>query len=211
MNLKQLEYLQPKTILDIGANVGAWSLEAKEVWKDADILMIEGNPACETALRYIYQTTGISYVIGVLSDKTGWLPFYQRKGCGTSTGDSIYRENTDWYSDENVEIVQYHAVAIDEMFGNTGIYAPKFDLVKIDVQGAELDVLRGGKDIFKSTKYIIMEVIVDGIEPYNIGSPSRAEVMEYITSIGFKPQTVLENIVHPIERHIIQQDILFSK
>lgn len=202
MNLKELEYLQPNSILDCGANVGAWSKKAKEVWPNATIVMVEANPECEPAL----QETGFPYDIAVVSDDFKEVIFYQRKCGGTSTGDSIYREDTPWYDDENLVSTQRFAVPLDGMCkGHT------FDLVKLDLQGGEIDALKGGKDLFTRTKAIIMEVPVDGVKPYNIGAPTRSEVMEYMQSIGFVNVKILEDIIHPLERMVIQQDILFTR
>jgi FkbM family methyltransferase len=203
MNLQELQYINPSAILDIGANIGGWAKQAKEVWPNAEIFMIEANKECQNALNEI----DADHVICLLADKNKKVVFYQRKCGGTSTGDSIYRENTDWYNDENVLEVEMDAHPLDEVLPNY-----EFDLIKIDVQSAELDVLRGGKNIVSKAKYIIMEVPFDsGEQPYNIGAPTRTEVMDYMYSIGFEDHTVLEDIVHPILRYIVQQDTLFVR
>ncbi len=202
MRLKELEYLNPKSILDIGANVGHWAKEAKEVWPDAHIFLLEGNPECKNEL----EATGLKYEIVLLSDKIKDVTFYQRKCGGTSTGDSIYRENTDWYNDENIVESKRKAYPLSQLFT-----VVEYDLWKIDCQGAELDILKGSGELVNYAKHIIMEVPVDGVEPYNIGAPTRTEYMEYMNSLGFINYKVLEDIVHPIGRHTIQQDILFSR
>src|SRR5689334_20193239 len=178
MNLQELSYLQPNAILDIGANVGNWTKEAQKTWPDAEILMIEGNHECEPYLK----ETGIDYAICLLSDDVKRVKFYQRTCGGPSTGDSMYRENTDWYSDENVVVNDKLATTLDFVARRK-----QYDLAKIDSQGSELDILRGGENIVKGLKYIIMEIPVDSEHPpYNIGAPSRKEYLDYMDSIGFK-------------------------
>jgi FkbM family methyltransferase len=205
MNLHDLKYLEPKSILDIGANVGDWSKQAKEVWPDAEIFMVEGNPECELALA----ETGFPFAITLLSDKKKEVEFYQRKCGGTSTGDSLYRENTDWYNDENISISNAQAISLDDLFVNR---SGEFDIIKIDCQGSEVDILKGATTFTPFTKAIIMEIPVDSEHPpYNIGAPTRKEVLEYMESIGFKLEKVLESIVHPIHRYEIQQDVLFVR
>lgn len=204
MNLKDIEYLQPKTILDIGANCGHWALQAKEVWKDAHIIMIEANEECIGELT----KTGLPFRIALLGKERKIGTFFQRKVGGTSTGDSLYRENTDWYSDQNVLITEREIVPLDELFNFQD--SNGFEMTKIDCQGGELDILKGGKKFFEKCKYIIMEVPVPNIV-YNIGAPTAEEVAEYMLSIRFQPEKVLEDIVHPIGRHLIQQDVLFTR
>jgi hypothetical protein len=86
-----------------------------------------------------------------------------------------------------------------------------YDLIKIDCQGAELDIMKGGTDVMSRAKHVIMEIPVDGVTPYNIGAPTRTEVLDYMFSIGFTKHTALEDIVHPIHRYVIQQDVLFER
>jgi hypothetical protein len=59
---------------------------------------------------------------------------------------------------------------------------PAPDLVKMDVQGAELDIMKGALDLLKSTKHIILEL--QEVE-YNKGAPLRDEVIEYMNTQGF--------------------------
>ena len=59
---------------------------------------------------------------------------------------------------------------------------PKPDLIKIDVQGAELDILRGGKECLANAKDVILEAQhVD----YNIGAPKFEEVIDFMKENGF--------------------------
>ena len=41
----------PNTILDIGAHHGNFSIFCKNVWKDVDCLMLEGNENCDKYLE----------------------------------------------------------------------------------------------------------------------------------------------------------------
>lgn len=202
MNLTELAYLNPKSILDIGANVGDFSKACKGIWPDAEIFMIEANPECEPALI----ETGYPYKIALLSDIKKDVTFFQRTCGGTSTGDSIYRENTDWYSDDNLVKTKMISDTLSAILGDA-----QFDLIKADTQGSELDIFRGGESILWKAKWVLMEVPVDGVEPYNIGAPTRKDVMDYMVGKGFEHHTILEDICHPIHRYIIQQDILFTR
>ena len=57
------------------------------------------------------------------------------------------------------------------------------DLIKIDVQGSELDILKGATKVLKQCDNIILEMqYVD----YNKGAPKAQEVIEYLKSIGFE-------------------------
>jgi hypothetical protein len=87
----------------------------------------------------------------------------------------------------------------------------KFELIKLDTQGSELDILRGGKNTVSKSSAVILEV---AYVEYNLGSPLAEEVIDYMKSIEF-------DIYLEIGEHysnepqwkdiIVQKDLLFYK
>jgi hypothetical protein len=63
---------------------------------------------------------------------------------------------------------------------------PYPDLIKADVQGAELDVLRGAPKALEHAKLVVLEC---PIVPYNFGAPTIDEYFLFMDERGF---TVLE-------------------
>ena len=60
---------------------------------------------------------------------------------------------------------------------------PKPDLLKIDVQGCEIDILQGAGDLLRDTKHLIVEL--QHVQ-YNIGAITTTESIPIIESMGFK-------------------------
>lgn len=189
----------PYGILDIGANRGHWAAEAKRLWPDSYVMCVEGNPECDTELK----ASGFSYRIALLADEEKDVTFYTRKGAPACTGCSIYLEDTQFYAGDAAESHTMRTETLDNMFPDA-----VFDLIKIDVQGAELDVLRGGMELVKRAKALLLEC---SLEQYNKGAPLIDDVRDYCYSIGFPREVHIENIVHPIHRNVIQQDKLFLR
>ena len=100
LKLKHEHGFEPRTILDIGAQVGDFYRECKGIWPDSQIMMIEATKECEPYLK----DTGGNYLIAVLSDKKKTIPFYKTKLAETNTGNSVYKELTAGYSDHNLII-----------------------------------------------------------------------------------------------------------
>lgn len=198
MPLSDIGWINPESVLDIGANVGTFSREAMALWPRAKFFLIEGNPACRQALS----ETGFPFAISVLSDSEKEAVFYQRKCGGPSTGDSLYRELTQWYDDDNVLQTMVITQRLDD------IVIGDYDFIKLDVQGAELDVLRGGMRTLGSAKWVLMEVAV---EKYNDGAPLWDDVVKFMDEKGFDLSTEIGDIIHPIGRHLIQKDVLFIR
>jgi FkbM family methyltransferase len=200
MNLSVVKkYLTPKSILDIGANVGQFYSESLNEFPDSYYYLIEGNDYCEKILGGL----NVDYSISLLSSEKKIVDFYMRKHNLMCTGSSIYRENTNFYNDEEILIIQKATNTVDELLGEK-----TFDLIKIVVQGSEIDIIEGGINLIKKSQAIILEV---SLCEYNLGSPNKEEVYKYMDELGFYPVEVIGTINHPTNHTKIQEDVLFLK
>ena len=193
--------IHPKIILDIGANVGEFAIQSKMAWPDAYIFSIEANPNCEPYLKRV----GNPFLIQALSseNKTN-VPFYTTKLNPINTGNSLYKETcTNLYDDNNCVIKYITTSKLDDLFdeSNDGC----FNLIKIDTQGSEIDIIKGGINLIKKSKWILLEV---SIISCNENSILIDDVIKYMTEIGFDIGTDIENHIH--ENKIVQKDILFK-
>jgi|LakMenEpi03Aug12_release.lakeMendotaPanAssembly.Ray.scaffolds.fasta_scaffold44092_6 FkbM family methyltransferase len=198
MSLEKIKnYFIPESILDIGANVGQFYNEIKEIFPNSYYYLIEGNDSCNVVL----ETLNVDYSISLLSDTEKEVDFYIRKHEPRCTGNSIYRENTSFYNDDQIIILKKQTKTLSSILNNK-----VFDLIKIDVQGSEIDIINGGLDIFKNAKGVLMEI---SLVEYNQNAPVKEFVYEYMSNMGFIPIETIGNINHPITHELIQQDILF--
>lgn len=189
----------PNAILDVGANIGYWANEAAQKWPNAYLMLVEGNPECAQALA----NTGRSYRIALLSDEEKEVTFYTRKDSPGCTGASIYRENSQFYEGEKAIPQTATTDTLDHLFPDD-----VFDFIKIDVQGSELDILKGGKNLVSRARALLLEVATSD---YNPGAPRKEEVVAYCLANGFKQAITVETIVHPVTRQPIQEDVLFLR
>jgi FkbM family methyltransferase len=191
------KYFTPQTILDIGANVGQFYSKCKNVFPEAYYYLIEGNKNCEESL----QTYNVDYSIELLSDENKEVDFYTRIYEERCTGNSIYREKTSFFDDDQILIEKRVTTTLNQLLPNK-----VFDLIKIDVQGSELDIIKGGLPIIKNSKAVILEV---SLVEYNENSPTKEMVYGFMNDLGFKDVEILEHINHPLTYELIQQDVLF--
>jgi FkbM family methyltransferase len=194
------KYFYPHRILDIGANIGQFHQVAKQYFPDSYIFSIEASDACEPVLK---QTTD-QYLISLLTKDNAVYNFYSRKDTSTGTGNSIYRELTSFYNDDNLQILEKQGTRLDDVFEENST----FDLIKIDTQGSELDIISGGRRICSTARGILLEV---SLTQYNENSPLMEEVHEFMYNFGYEPKEILAVGDHPLTREIIQQDILYIK
>lgn len=176
---KDFEF-EPEVIYDIGACVLHWTNEAEKVWDKSQYIAFEAMDSCQ----FLYKEKNIKHAIAVLSDKTGKMVDFYRNDYHPG-GNSYYLQNEKiapetplYFNEGNKQKVA--TVALDDAVKAGSFPLP--DLVKMDVQGAELDILKGGKDTISNAKHVILEL--QEVE-YNTGAPLREEVIKYMDNIGF--------------------------
>ena len=197
------ELINPKTVIDVGANTGWFAQNLGQICPMVNITMIEANPNCEDRLSDI----GYPYAIVALSnDVKENVKFYINKDDNICCGASLYKEDTKFYDDCVVIEVETHTLDEGEL------YPDGVDLLKIDVQGSEKDILEGSFETLKRTKHILLEC---SFSNYNSGAPQIEDVVDFIKKNGFYPMAILEehwsrpgidlpvSVVHQI-------DVLFS-
>jgi FkbM family methyltransferase len=182
-------------ILDIGSNDGFWYKMNKDLYPGSKFTLIEANALNEPELKKL----GVEYYIECLSDYEKEVSFYITKKNPTTTGASYYKEDSDHFSDDEVEIIKMKTKRLDDLFPDRS-----FDVIKIDVQGSELDIINGGKRIFSLAKKVIMEVPIDGIN-YNIGAPKRKDYFDKMNELGF----IIRSSIGVVND--IHEDFIFEK
>jgi FkbM family methyltransferase len=175
------KHFTPKVIYDIGACVLHWTREAKIVWSDPECVTIAFDAINE--VEALYKSKGILYHIGVLSDEDNKLVrFYENKEM--PGGNSYYKEIGSAHADVVFPEDRYTekcAMTLESVVRQKNFQLP--DLVKIDVQGCELDILKGGINIINHAKYLVIEL--QNIQ-YNRGAPLEDVTIKYLNDNGWK-------------------------
>jgi FkbM family methyltransferase len=198
MNLSVIkQYFEPESILDIGSNTGGFYSDCIKVFPNSYYYLIDGNVNCEDALKNL----NVDYSISLLSDIEKDVDFYTRTNEPNCSGNSIYREKTQYFDDNEITIIKKRTQTLEKLLGDK-----HFDLIKLDVQGSELDIIRGGLNIIKRAKGLILEVAV--VE-YNENAPLIDEVYEYMKTINFTPVEKIGINLKPATYELVQEDILF--
>lgn len=199
-NLKKAYPLwSPRAILDIGANEGKWSTNVRKVYPESKILMLEASDQHVKSLKNVVQSIGnAKYRIEVCSERDGdVIPFYFNPKA--STGNSMFREETTYFA--NVKPVNKISSKLDTILkeeaneflrGNDNQAA--FDYIKIDVQGAELMVLRGGLKTLGGATFVQFE---GSTVEYNLGGSCFYEIDEFLRSNGFYYYDHDDDLRHP--------------
>jgi FkbM family methyltransferase len=164
------------TVIDVGANVGQMTLELAElVGPSGRVIAVEPAPGNLELLRRHIEANGYSSRVevfdGACSDANGTVKLYlagttdQAVGSGhTLAGEAALRRQ-----DGSVRVVEktVTAVTVDALCEERSI---RPSVIKIDVEGAELSVLRGMKQTLRSSRPAVRV----GFHPFAFDSPEDA-------------------------------------
>ena len=209
MRLNEVKELgiDPVAILDIGAHTGQFYGWAKNTWPISVIWMIESNEVHESTLKNLTINKDDEYLITALGDEEREVTFYTRKDKPHTEGNSYYKEANYWDVPHLVLESKRKLQRLDDLFTE----GTEFELIKLDTQGSELDILKGGKNLVSKSSAVILEV---SYVEYNLESPLAEEVIDYMKNVGF-------DIYIEIGEHysnepqwkdiIVQKDLLFYR
>ena len=202
MRLEDVDKLgiHPKAILDIGAHTVQFHSWAKREWPDVGIFMIEANKLHESTLDRLAMMNGDNYLIAALGDEEREVTFYTRSDKPHTEGNSYYKEHNYWDIPQLVQETKVTLQKLDNLFEDNAV----FDIIKVDTQGSEIDILRGGKDLVNKAQAVILEV---SFIEYNEGAPTAEETIDYMDEIGFEERMSLGE--HYDGEIIVQKDLLF--
>ncbi len=183
-----------QVIWDVGAFKGDWTRETKRYFPHSRFLLFEPNAQHNKYLEKISS----EYHNFVLGKVDGEITFFSHGG----TGDSIYPEfNESLNARSESRLVKCRTI---DTLTSAAKSFPQPDFLKLDVQGAEIDVLTGAAKTIKVIKVILLEC---PIVHYNWGSPNIHEYLEFMFRHDFIPFFVTE--VHRLQQIVTQIDIAF--
>jgi hypothetical protein len=117
----------------------------------------------------------------------------------------MYRENTQHFDDSKCVTVEVDVKTLDGVMKLRPDFA-RIDLLKLDVQGAEIDVLKGATDTLQKTHMVLAEC---SIIEYNHNAPLVSDVIEFMRSRGFRVLDVCD--LNYCDGFLLQIDLLFVK
>jgi len=194
--LKEVGF-HPETILDIGAYDGAWAGAAMKFFPESSFILVEAQPGKEhflTELQNNFPETVTFHMALLGAEAKDRVPFFLME-----TGSSVFEEQTS-FDRKTIELPMQRL--------DTLISAPKGPvLMKLDVQGSELDVLKGSSGIFEPIEVIIMEC---AILEYNKGAPQLDESISYMKGLGFRPLDIFD-LTRGKDGALFHMDVVFVR
>jgi FkbM family methyltransferase len=192
----------PRTCIDVGAAFGNFTQECAAVFPDAHYLLVE---PLEEYRPFLEAVTGrlprARYAAVAAAARGGDVTLNVHADL---VGSSLLRETEGASTDGMGRVLP--ARTIDDLCQAHGLGGPYF--LKIDVQGAELEVLQGARAVLAETEYVLLEV---SLFQFFVGGPEAADVMAFMRSYGFVAYDIFHLMYRPLDGALSQCDVAFVK
>jgi FkbM family methyltransferase len=195
---------KPQGIIDVGAFNGDWTKLGLSIFPNTPVLMIEPQDEMQPFLSEIAKFAPNCYVV--------------KAGCGRKAGEQAQTIWEDHAGSSFLPVADSRlaeagkqrkskVVTIDETLSND---FPNFipDLVKLDIQGFELEALSGGEKLFGKTEIFILEV---SLFPFIAGWPLAREVILFMSARGYELYDIPGYGRRPHDGALGQLDLAFVK
>jgi FkbM family methyltransferase len=195
-HMKSLGF-NPTVIFDIGAATGDWARLAASIWPAANIVGFEPNAHTVESLEQTKrELPRFDYFRGFLG-ASKQVVRYENKSYVTSLLDT---PKTDAKLDE-AEMSR-----LDDLISDQKLAPPQF--MKLDVQGYELEVLKGAEKAMQACDAILMEVSFSRFFP---GMPTADEVIDFMRERGFIWYDVMGILRSGLDDSLAQMDFMFLR
>lgn len=196
----------PETIIDIGSNKGQFILLIEKIYPNKNIYSFEPiKEMINKQKKFFAYKNNIIFHNVALGSSTTLKEFLITARMDSS---SFLKIVSDKNKSKNYDIVENRNIQIntlDNLLINEKISHPV--LIKIDVQGYELEVLRGANNLLKKTDYLLLEVSKN--EMYQ-NQPIEKVIVEYLKNLNF--DILKSNNWSKVQNtNFYQRDIIFYK
>lgn len=149
---RALEYEQPLTFFDVGANQGDVAVQLASRWPYSQVFCFEPSPSVlpklrQTATRFKPRIEVIEYGVG---DEITWSNFFETSNQYTGS----FQNRND--QGETRKIADVPLTTIDAFCESREI--EKIDFLKIDTEGFDYNVLKGGRDMLSHRRVRMVQV-----------------------------------------------------
>jgi len=200
--------IQARTVIDVGANVGQFTIAAAKLFPGARIYSFEPLPACIVKLRQHVSTLGTVTC--------------HHLALGDVEGEALLNINAYSQSSSMLHLAEAHRAAfpnarqsqtllvrvstLDNVLKTIELEPPV--LLKLDVQGYEAHVLRGAAETLKRVDHVLLET---SFKPMYEGEIPFTEIVRLMEGLGFRFLRPAGWLSNPKTEEILQIDALFGR
>ena len=200
--------VHPKTVIDVGANVGQFAVASAKIFPDVVVYSFEPNPECVALLNKHVAPLGNVFVYPIaLGDEEGEAVFHVNSHSHSSSLLPLSQNHLAAFPDaREVNSIKVKVLTLDKVLSGIELAPPV--LLKLDVQGYEARTLRGAVETLNRIDYVVLEA---SFKPMYQGEMLFMEIVQLMEGYGFSFLRPAGFLNDPNTGEIIQMDALFRR
>ena len=159
------KHFNPKkgdTVIDIGAAFGLYTItSSKHVGANGKVIAIEAHPDSFEMLNRNIKLNGLTNVIPL-----NYAVYSRKTKVKIYSNYTIMSERVQREEEVKGKFVEVNADTLDSMLQQNGIRQEQINWIKIDVEGAEFEVLKGAHNTLSNSKDIALYIEIHGQNNY---------------------------------------------
>lgn len=196
------------TIIDVGANVGQFSSLARSAFPAAKLVAFEPIPDCARDLRARFaDDPAVSVVECALGDTEGEVVLHRNEFSPSSSilpMDERHKSAFPHTTQNSTIVIPQRR--LDDVLAAMTVADPF--LLKLDVQGYELHVLRGATRTLERAHTLLVEI---SLQRLYTSEPLFDETYRFIADAGFRLVGVADMLRDPRDKRPLQLDAVFER
>lgn len=194
-----LARFQPKQVFDVGAYRGDFAKYCFNVWPQAKVACFEALEEKVVQLKILEENnSSIQVFPGLIGAKCQEnVPLHKAE-----TASSVLTEK----HDQDFPVT-YHSMRTIDSIVQTRFNGNSPDFLKLDVQGYELEVLKGAEQSLEGIQVILAEINFLDIHD---GVPLLAEVIAWLNERNWVAYDICALTRRPLDQALWQADFLFT-
>lgn len=189
-------------VIDIGAYKGEFTRDVLKIFPEASYLMIEANPERESDLQSFIASANnknLQYEMALLASEADKQQSFSIMDVASSALEEHHATSAKRVV---LPTKTLDRVAADKKFGNASF-------LKLDVQGYELEILKGGSTVLQNSQAVLLEVSLLDIHQ-NV--PLLRDVLNFMYEHGFVAYDICSvSARRPLDMALWQIDVMFVK
>lgn len=199
--------IRPQTVIDVGANVGQFAVACSRWFPSAEIFAFEPNPQCAARLTSnLRGVRKVSIFPVALGNEEGIAKFHVNAHTHSSSVLPLGERHCSAFPEATeTETIEVKINRLDALLSESQMQGPV--LLKLDVQGYEVEVLKGAQAVLRRVDYLVVEM---SFEPMYEGEITFRDGMQLVEGYGFRFVRPVGFLRHPKTDEILQMDALFQ-
>lgn len=173
-----------RRIVIVGAHLGHEVKSMRQRYPNAEFKLFEASPRYVQALRGNFRSDSKVQIFDcAVSDMNGELAFYETNLAGSGSILKVGKLAAESYGMKQTETYKVQARRLDDHAAENKYGGDPIECLWIDVQGAEMGVLRSSGELLRNVRSIFVEV--SAYMPLYDGGATLADISSFLGPRGF--------------------------